>query len=40
MNKSEIIELVAQKADISKNKAGEAIDAFIKAYLMQFGAEA
>lgn len=31
MNKSEIIELVAQKADISKNKAGEAIDAFIKA---------
>ena len=27
----EIIELVAQKADISKNKAGEAIDAFIKA---------
>lgn len=31
MNKSEIIELVAQQADISKNKAGEAIDAFIKA---------
>lgn len=29
MNKAELIEAIAKKADISKIKAGEAIDAFV-----------
>ena len=31
MNKSQLIEAIAKKADISKAKAGETIDAFIGA---------
>lgn len=31
MNKSQLIEAIASKADISKVKAGDAIDAFIAA---------
>ena len=31
MNKSQLIEAVASKADISKAKAGDAIDAFVAA---------
>ena len=31
MNKSQLIEAIASQADISKAKAGEAIDAFIDA---------
>lgn len=31
MNKSQLIEAIASKADISKAKAGETIDAFISA---------
>ena len=31
MNKSQLIEVIAKKADISKAKAGDAVDAFVAA---------
>lgn len=31
MNKSQLVEAIAQKADMSKVKAGEAVDAFVSA---------
>ena len=31
MNKTELVEFIATQADISKAKAGEAVDAFVEA---------